>query len=353
MSTTTVYYVPTIPEVWSTDRYQHCLGLIEAGDRSVVVSNAPVPDALADAATATRVVDTGGVLDRARAAASVATGVTGSSVVFVTSYHYEAALAGVIAKLRGVRWVPDVYETPAQYRLNQPRTYHQLTARGLAGLLDWAERAVHSFHSATPYQYGRDRRFLPNGAPVSIVEPAYPDRSDLRVAWVGSPRLDRGGDLLVRALARREADGVTVDVYGETDERVRELAVELGVEDALAFHGRVPHSSALEGVREADVGYCVLPPRTDWRYAPPIKVGEYLAGATIPLVSDFPGMRYIAEDAASYVDPGADAIATTLDELAGLPVAERHERAAAARERGEEVAWERVRAAFADQVGVA
>ena len=349
VSESIVYYVPTIPDVWSTDRYQHALGLVEAADESVVVSNAPVPDSLAKRTT-TQVVDAESVLSRGRAAASVATSAP-DSTTFVTSYHYEAVLAGSIAKQRGVRWVPDVYETPAQYRLNQPRTYHQVTARGLAGLLHQAERAVHSFHPETPYQYGSDRRFLPNGAPVSIVDPAYADRSTLHVAWVGSPRLDRGGELLVEALARVDSS-LVVDVYGTTDPHVESLAAELGVDDVLRFNGRVPHRKALDGVREADVGYCVLPPRTDWRYAPPIKVGEYLAGATIPLVSDFPGMRYIAKDAGRYVAPRPDAVATALDDLSALSLADRHGLAEAARERGEEIAWEEVRAEFARQVGV-
>lgn len=351
---TVAYYVPTIPDVWSTDRYQHCLGLLEAADRSIVLGNTRPPEPLVERATAVRIMDTEGVFDKARMAASAVVDATdgGDSVTFVTSYHYEAALAGAIAKQRGVRWRPDVYETPAQYRLNQPRTYHQITARGLGALLNRADVGIHSFHPETPYQYGTERRFLTNGAPVSLIDPAYHDRSEPRVAWVGSPRLDRGGEILIDALSAAESD-VSVDVYGDPDDRVRALAVDRGVDDWLTFHGRVPHSVALDGVRMADVGYCVLPPRTDWKYAPPIKVGEYLAGGTIPLVSDFPGMRYIADEAGVYVRPDAEAVAAALDEIAGLTVEDRRELARAARRRGENIAWERLRAEFARLVGLA
>lgn len=343
------YYVPTVPDVWSTDRYQHALALTEAATHSLLIANNPLPEPLRSDADDFVVLTVDGTLAKAREAARQARNWLADDGTYVTSYHYEAALSGLLADQRGVRWVPDVYETPAQYRLNQPRTYHQVTSRGLERVLAQADRAVHSFHPDTPYQYGRERRFLTNGSPVSQIDPAYPDDDPLRMVWVGSPRLDRGGEILVRALASAPAE-YDVDVYGTTDQNVVELASELGVDDALTFHGWVSHAEALDAIQQATVGYAVLPPRTDWRYAPAIKIGEYLAGGTIPLVSDFPGSRYVADEAGQYVDPRWDSVAAGLADIAAMSAPTRRDRMRESRERGEAIPWEHIRARFVEAI---
>jgi len=343
------YYVPTIPNVWSTDRYQHALALTETATHSLLIANNPLPEPLQADADASVVLTAEGTVAKAREAARQACDWLTDTGIYVTSYHYEAALSGFLADQRGIRWVPDVYETPAQYRLNQPRTYHQLTSRGLECVLAQANRVVHSFHPSTPFQYGSDRKFLTNGSPVSRIDPIYPTEEPLQMVWVGSPRLDRGGEILVRALASTSAE-YDVHIYGETDQGVVDLASELDVDDLLTFHGWVDHEEALDAIRAATIGYAVLPPRTDWRYAPAIKIGEYLAGGTIPLVSAFPGSRYVAAEAGQYVDPRWDSVASNLTEIAALSVTARRDRMEAARQRGEEIPWEQIRTRFAQAV---
>jgi glycosyltransferase involved in cell wall biosynthesis len=106
----------------------------------------------------------------------------------------------------------------------------------------------------------------------------------------------------------------------------------------------------LQATASADIAYCVLPPRTDWRYAPPIKVGEALAGGTVPLLSDFPGNHQLAADAGEYVDPDENAITGRIDQLAGLSDAEFRAKGEAARARGEEVSWSKIRREFSRQI---
>lgn len=349
--TRVAYYVPTIPDVWSTAEYQHALALVEAADESLLLSNNPLPPALAAEADRTRVLSVDGVLAKAREAAATGVEFLDGRGPYVPSPHYESALSGLLASRRGARWVMDMFETPAQYRLNQPRTYHQVTARGLAWIVSRAERNVHSFHPDTPHQFGRDRRFLTHGAPTSRIEAAYPEQDPLRMVWVGSPRLDRGGDPLVRGLAAADAT-YDVHVYGETDDAVVDLATELGVREALTFHGWVEHEAALAAIRDATVGYSVLPHRSDWRYAPALKMGEYLAGGTIPLAAESPGSRYILDEAGYYVDPRWDSVAAGLDDIAAMATDERTALMRAARDRGEEIPWEHVRARFAEEVGL-
>lgn len=342
------YYVPTIPEVWSTDRYQHALSLIENLKNSIIICNNEIPDSICKIATQTYVLDTDSVLQRARLAADIAQREMRGGT-YVTSYHYETALSGLIAKYRGRKWVPDVYETPAQYRLNNPRSYHQITSRGLETILNQADMAVHSFHPDTPYQYGSQRRFLTNGSPTSKISPLYPDEEIPSIVWVGSPRADRGGQILIDALSELN-NNLTVDIYGKEDDRLMEYADRTGVQDQLVFHGWVPHNEALSAVRRASIGYAILPPRTDWLYAPAIKIGEYLAGGTIPLVSDFPGSRYVASDSGVYVQPTAGQVAARISDIIQEPKERRRKRMQLARERGEEISWQVIRERFKNKI---
>jgi len=351
---TVAYYVPTIPDVWGTDRYQHALAIVEASDDPLLLAHSRPPAALADRARV-HVVESGrdneGTHARAReAVTAVADHLDDeSNSLFCTSYPYEATLAGWLAHRRSIRWVADIYETPAQYRLNDPLSYHQITARGLAFLLERAPHSVHSFDPKTPYQYGKNRKFLTNGAPVEKIDAVFHDRDKLWIAWVGSPRLDRGGRLLVDALTMlpsRILNRIQIDVYGKKDPAVQDAATDAEVREVFRWRDRVPHDEALSACQAADVGYCVLPNRTDWRFAPPIKVGEYLAAGALALVPDFPGMRMMAGEAGRFVAPTPEAIATELQWIVDLPESDRRMLSRQARARAEAIDWSLVRRAF-------
>ncbi|NUB93228.1 glycosyltransferase [Haloterrigena sp. SYSU A121-1] len=355
------YYVPTIPDVYSTDRYQHALSVAEYAEESHLISNNSVPEVLSERATSTTILSSEGVLARGREAAATARELVGSDGLFVTSYHYEAALAGLLAGRpsfvpSGSRekptWVADIYESPAQYRLNQPHSYHRVTAIGLATLLKSAPYGIHSVHPNTPYQYGQTRSFLNNGAPVDQVTPTFSRNDPLRIVWVGSPRSDRGGSILADALTRVDAE-IKLDIYGQADDEFVRTLDRVGDRHDVTLHGHVEHSACLRAIEMADVGYGVLPRRKDWRYAPPIKVGEYLAGGTIPLVSQLPGTVQIAGPAGWYVTPTDEAAARAIDMLAGMAVDKFTTCAEAARNRAEAISWRRLRSEFATQLAIA
>lgn len=346
-----VYYVPTIPEVYSTDRYQHTLALIEYLEEVHLLSNNSIPDPLAKKASSTTILSDSSVPVLGREAAKKARQYAENGI-FLTSPHYEAGLAGFIASQAGLSsptWIADVYETPAQYRLNNPRSVYQIAARGLAGIMKLAPHGIHSVHPDTPYQYGRTRSFVNNGAPVTRVNPSY-DRSDpLNVVWVGSPRLDRGGQLLLEALNQVDTP-VKIDIYGRKQDQLVKQIENIPSKHEINHHGWSDHEICLQATGSADIAYCVLPRRSDWLYAPPIKVGEALAGGTVPLVSDFPGSRQLAEEAGEYVNPSANEIASAVDRLAALSDSEYAEKSKAARRRGEKVAWAKIRRQFANKL---
>lgn len=345
------YYVPTIPDVFSTDRYQHSLALIEYFEECHLISNNPVPKSLTKNTTSTTVLTESGVLALGRAA-SVEASRRVEDGIFLTSPHFETGIAGSITALGGSKsptWVADVYETPAQYRLNNPCSTYQITARGLAGIMKLAPHGIHSVHPDTPYQYGRERTFVNNGAPVSRVTPSYSRSEPIHIVWVGSARLDRGGRLLVNALHQTDS-AVKIGIYGEEHENLLKQLDGVPSKHTITHYGWSDHQLCLQATAEADVAYCVLPPRTDWRYAPPIKVGEALAGGTVPLLSDFPGNRQLAADAGEYVDPDANAIAERINRLAMISDSDFRIKSRAARARGEEVSWSRIRREFSRKV---
>lgn len=342
------YYVPTIPNVWSTDRYQHALGLMSTSDSGIIFTNESVPDEIGCAASKVHTISGGG-LREAKKVAELANQYVSDNGTFVTSYHYEPALSGFLAQRKGLRWVADIYETPAQYRLNNPYSHHQLSSRLLEQILSKSDRSVHSFHPETPYQYGSDRRFLTNGAPTTKVSPKYVTSNPIRIVWAGSPRMDRGGRYLVKSLSEPSLK-CQVDVYGNADEELKRFVGRQGVSDSIVFHGWSDHEQVLAAIRDATVGYGVLPPRTDWRYAPAIKIGEYLAGGTIPLVSTFPGSRYVAGEAGYYVDPSADSVRTSLSAIEETSSSNLRYLMREARHHAESISWEKIRNQFVSLV---
>lgn len=137
------------------------------------------------------------------------------------------------------------------------------------------------------------------------------------MVWVGSPRLDRGGQLLLDALDQVESP-IIVDIYRHEHSSLIDRMERLPSKHDGTHHGWSDHQDCLRATREADVAYCVLPSRPDWVHAPAIKISESLAGGTIPLVSSFPGSQQLAGTAGEYVFPEADKIAEALDILSYL-----------------------------------
>lgn len=308
-----VYYSPSIPDIESTARYVHATALPEYLDAATLVTESEPPAGLADRYDDVRVLD-GGTIANARRAARIADGVDAGDdqLLYVTTFHYAPVLSGALSDRP---WVVGVYDNPVQYALNNPKSYHQLTARLLPWLIGRADGVVHEYSPYGGKIMGADPRFTWPGCPVDLIEPQFdPPADTLECVWAGSPRLDRGMPVLVDALER--VDGpVHVSVFGDADDAVTELATRSGVDDSLTFHGWTPHDEVCDAIADAHVGLCVLPNRRDWYHSSPLKVREYLAGGTIPLCSDFPGIRATAESAGVYTEPTAAGLAERLDWL--------------------------------------
>lgn len=332
-----VYYVPRVPDVHTTGRYVHASLLPQFAECAELITHEAPPEPVADRYDEIHILEPG-LVNRVRSAARVAD--AANETVFVTTFHYEPVLAGLWADSF---WVTDVYDDPGQYALNHPRSHHAISGRLLRRLVGRADRTSFALFPGEVPLGAHENVVIPTGmgCPTHSFEPTYPDRDGpLRCIWVGSPRLDRGMEPLINALDRTDAD-LRIDAFGEPYEPAAAAAERHGVDDVLTFHGVVDHDRARREICESHVGLCVLPERPDWKYAATLKVREYLAGGTVPLVSDFTGLRMLAKDVGVYVDPEGVALAERLERLAALPDDDLQHHMRAARERAEAVPMRR------------
>jgi len=346
LSKVAVAYFPTVPDVWATARYQHVMALAQAVEDFTLITHNTPSNRLQTLATRTERIG-GSVKEKVQSACQIARERLGDGDPFVTTFHYEPALAGFCAStLSKITWVVDIYDAPAQYRFNAPRSHHEISSRILESVLQRADLGIHSSSPDTPFRYGFREDFISNGSSVERTNPSLPSLDPLKLVWIGSPQLDRGGMILLKSLVQTDAD-VHVNVVGDNYEKTASQATELGADSLLTFHGRLNHSDALEIARNAHVGFAVLPSRPDWRFATPIKVGDYLATGTIPMMSDFPGMRYMVGECGRYLKPDVSAVATALEEMASLSQSEFETEYRHVVDRARQIDWSRIRTQIA------
>jgi hypothetical protein len=349
--TTIIYHINEVPNVTSTTRYNHAVGLAEGHQSSLLLTHAVPPEPVAEAYTRVEHLDATTPFGRIHQAVEVVNEVVRSSpdVRLVTTAQFEPVVTGRVAR---AAWTVDLYDDPLQGIRNDPLSIHHVTVRLKSGLVASAQRGVNTVHRDAPNQAGVDREYCINGAPTGTVTPRTPELSPpLRLVVAGKAMLGKGMGLVLDGLREYDAD-VRVDAYGTVDAETVEYARSAGVDDRVTFHGRTPHPDVLDAVADAHGGLCVLPPREDWKYHYPIKMGEYLAGATVPVASDFPGLREMGGAAAVYVDPSTEGVAEGLERLSSMTHNEYRRRADEARARGEEIRWSRVRRDFARKVSL-
>jgi len=343
------YYAPNVPDNPSTARYNHALAIAELADRSALITYRDKPARpVVGQYDAVKTVDAPGVQARAQQARTFADrfldGSGADDGIYLTSFHYAPALSGWRSNSK---WVVDVYDDPYQKIYRNPRSIHEIGVRLLGRMLDRADRAVHTVHPTTPHTFGKKQFFAVNGADVSHIKPS--GRADDSGSLQGVCAGVKGGmDVLLRGLSKSDVD-IELNVYGSLSHSDRRLASKLNVEEKVIFHGERDHTEVVETIEKADVGFCLLPEKTDWYYAHPIKIGEYLAGGTIPIASAYPGIRQLVRDTGILVEYDSIAIAESLTLISEQPRLRKrlHNRS---RHRAEAVNWHDEREWFAKQV---
>src|SRR5208337_662520 len=120
------------------------------------------------------------------------------------------------------------------------------------------------------------------------------------ILYIGKIDKHRGVDLAVRALPklRRDFPNVTLTIVGDGTERRRlqELALSLGIENAIRFPGWVEHGETGEYIKKSTV--CLIPhlksEHTDTTV--PNKLLDYMALGKSIVASDCLPMKQIIED---------------------------------------------------------
>lgn len=119
-------------------------------------------------------------------------------------------------------------------------------------------------------------------APTRVERPIPSSAGEFRVMHHGSIVHRHGVDLLVRAMAevRRAIPGAYLDIYGSETAfllTVRELAAELGIAEAVRYHGAKTQQEIAQAILECNIG--VVPNRrssfTELNF--PTRLFEYLA----------------------------------------------------------------------------
>ena len=150
-------------------------------------------------------------------------------------------------------------------------------------------------------------------------------RRDLEVLYIGQLYRWKGIDCLVRAMAH--LPGRRLTVVGGNDpedvERLRVLAVELGVDARIDFVGYVPPPRVGDYMRRARVGVIPLPHEgyiEAAHFTSPLKAFELMQAGTPIVASDLPSMREILTggEHALLVDPDDPAaLASGIERLLG------------------------------------
>lgn len=202
---------------------------------------------------------------------------------------------------------------------------------------------VHVVRNAPPLA-----RFDPTAHPVR----RFAEDGVVRLVYAGalSPvyELDCALEALARLRDRLAAGGdrlgVRFDVYGRDYGEVplRARAAELGLEDVVVFHGRIPIEAVPAAIAAADIGLAPTRRTAFTDFSLSTKLFEYAAMGKPVVASALPMVeRTFPPDTVARYEPGDAAdLAAVLLRLIGDP-GEREARVARTLERVRELAWER------------
>jgi glycosyltransferase involved in cell wall biosynthesis len=182
------------------------------------------------------------------------------------------------------------------------------------------------------------RRFAEDGVVRLVYTGALSPVYELDCAFEAVARLRR------RLAAADEALTVRFDVYGRDYGEVplRAKVAELGLEDVVTFHGRIPIEQVPAAIAAADIGLAPTRRTAFTDFSLSTKLFEYAAMGKPVVASALPMVErtFSPETVARYAPGDPDDLAAVLERLVRDP-AERETRVARTRARARELAWER------------
>jgi glycosyltransferase involved in cell wall biosynthesis len=107
----------------------------------------------------------------------------------------------------------------------------------------------------------------------------------------------RGVDDTIKSIAelKERFNNLVLFILGEGwyEPNLRRLAEEIGAEDRIIFHKKVPYDEVPKYIAMSDVGIVPLPDSAVWRFQCPLKLIEYLAMKKVVIATDIPANREI------------------------------------------------------------
>ena len=285
-------------------------------------------------------------------------------VVSVAAPPDPLVVAALPLRLVGVPVILDLHEaTPVFFRTRFPGASNAVTD----AILHAAERVSMSLADVVlSVNRNRHDRLVELGAPVDKLRivangpslerfqpSAHPARDfmadgTLRLVYAGAITPLYELDLVLGAMARlriRRPDLViTWDLYGRGDalERLTAITRELGLEDRVTFHGRVPLEAIPEGIAAADVGMSPISRNPFTEISMPTKVLEAAAMRRPVVCADLPGARdhFDPEMLSWYRSGDVDSLAAAIERLVD-DAAFRERAVETAGVRSHELSWDR------------
>ena len=102
--------------------------------------------------------------------------------------------------------------------------------------------------------------------------------------------------------------------FGDTEKKLRELSMELRLENKVVFHGKVPHE-ALSGIMmQCNVGVCFVPITDYYNIQPPTKTYEYaMSGLFVIATATDENKKLITQDNGILINDTAEDFASALE----------------------------------------
>ncbi|MEW6442910.1 MAG: glycosyltransferase family 4 protein [bacterium] len=288
----------------------------------------------------------------------------GFDVIHVHNPPDTMFVIGAAYKLLGKKFVFDHHDLSPELYISRFGKGSDLIRRGLLMAerlsLKVADLSIATNESYRGIQIARGKRkpeavyVVRNGPDLATVRRVAPDErlkslGKHILGYLGAMNPQDGVDYLLRSLKRLRFDLGRDDFYcvligsGDSLEALKQLSIELGIQDHVRFTGYIDHEEKLRYLSAAEI--CVDPdpssPLNDvstW-----IKVMEYMALGK-PVVSfDLKETRYTAREAALYVCPNDErAFAEAIAHLMDHPEEREKMGELGARRIREELAWEHV-----------
>jgi glycosyltransferase involved in cell wall biosynthesis len=208
------------------------------------------------------------------------------------------------------------------------RLIYKITLPACADVITLSDELVEVLSQS--YQVDENKiEIVPLGVDTEVFKPNYEtsDEGQFHCVYTGSIRPVREMEACLEAVSIAQDNGVPVRLHlvgGGDEDYVRSLrsyAEELGISDAMEWHGYVNHAEIPSVLRKMDVGISHLPDREMYRVSSPTKVYEYLASGLPVVCSDIIAHEKILEpgETGFFYDPdNPDEFAERIESLASI-----------------------------------